>query len=67
MIEKCARRALDVSNVPLSLLEPELAMTPTDDLALEAHRGRRWGVHGDGGMVFSLGIAANLDSLLARW
>lgn len=65
MVEKGARRALDVSDVPLPLLKPELAMTATDDLALEAHGCRRRSVHGDGCMVLSLRVAANLDRLLA--
>ena len=40
MVQKRARRALDIPNIPLSLAAPELAVSATDDLALEAHRRR---------------------------
>lgn len=44
MIQKCARAALDVLDVPLATLIPELTMSPTDNLALESDGGSGWQV-----------------------
>ena len=65
MVEKRARRALDILDIPFPLLVPELAMTPADDFAFETHRGCRRSIHGDRRMVFSLGITADFDGLFA--
>lgn len=65
MIEKCPGRTFDVLDIPFSLLEPELAMTAAHYLTLEANGGRRWCIDRNRGMIFSLGISANLDCFLA--
>lgn len=39
MVQKCAGRTLDVLDVPFPILVPELAMSATDDLALETDGG----------------------------
>ena len=64
MVEECARRALDILDIPLAFLEPEFAMAAADDLALEADGGRRGSVCRDRGMDFPFGVPANFDDFL---
>lgn len=42
MVEKCARRALQVLDVPLPMRAPKLAMSSTDYFGFESHWCRRW-------------------------
>jgi hypothetical protein len=67
VVKEGARAALDVLDVPPAVLEPELAVPSADDLALEAHRGRRWCIWWDILLVIPLGVTANTDDLLAGW
>lgn len=39
VVEEGARRALDVLDVPVAVLAPQLAVFPADDLALETNCG----------------------------
>lgn len=63
MVEKGARRALDVLDEPFPILVPELAVPSTDDLALEAYWRRRSLVAGHAGqsMVITLRVSSNAD------
>lgn len=63
MVEKGARRTLDVLDVPLPILVPELAVSSADHLALEAYRRRRGLVtgHAGQGMVITFRVPSNAD------
>lgn len=62
MVEKCARAALDILDIPLSLCEPELAMLPAYDLGLEAHRTDLLPVCLSS--IVTLGVAADADDVV---
>jgi len=63
VIQEGARRAFHIFDEPTSSRAPEFAVTPTDDLRLEADWGGRWGVAGCIGGVVSFRISANFDNL----
>lgn len=44
VVEEGARRALDILNVPIASMAPQLAMFPTNNLGFEANGGSRGGV-----------------------
>ncbi len=41
MVQKCARGALHVFDIPLAVCTPKLAVSPADHFGFEAHRRRR--------------------------
>lgn len=49
VVEKGARGAFDVLDIPLAVFVPKLAMPAADDLALEANVGSRGLISGDAG------------------
>lgn len=59
MVEKGARTALHVFDVPLPARAPELAVSSADDLALKANRCRRGSV---GRRCYSISLAIPTDS-----
>lgn len=63
MIEKGARGALDIFDVPFPILVPELAVSSTDHLALEAYWRRRglMAGHAGQGMIITFRVSSNAD------
>ena len=57
VIQECAARALDVLDIPLPALAPELAVSPRDHLGAEPHRCHRV-------VEVLLGRPADLDLLV---
>lgn len=68
VVQECARGALHILDVPLSVLVPEFAMSSADHLALEANRGCRGLVPGCivRSLAISLRITTYTDRLGAR-
>lgn len=69
VVEKRAGAALDVLDVPFSILVPELAVPSADHLALKPDGGCRGLVSGDvaHGLAISLGVASDTDGFCAGW
>lgn len=59
VVEKGARGALDILDIPAAVLAPQLAVLPADDLGLEANGRGRGGVCGDFGCIVAFRVAAN--------
>lgn len=68
MIQKCAGRALDILDIPFSILIPKFAVSATDNLALKPdRRGRRLvSRHVRHGMAVALRVATNANLLGTR-
>lgn len=69
MVEKRARRAFDIFDVPFAILAPELAMSTADDLALEPD-GRRRGlvaVQVGHGLAIAFRVSPDSNDFVSIW
>lgn len=65
VVQKCATGRFHVLDVPAVVLVPELAMTATDNLGLEADMRRRGYICTDIGLAVSLRVPAHANKLLS--
>lgn len=59
VVEKSARAAFDILDVPLAILTPELAVPPADDFAFEPNRCSGRSIMRNFWLRVSLGVAAH--------